>query len=171
MTEVNPFPLVRMVDVERIAQREGEVRVEASEAERADLARFLKLPAIHSLTGEFEISGNARRAKVKGVVKGRVTQICGVSLDPFETDVEEPVDLEFAEERDNLSPEEIERRKIDPPDEILDGKIDLGAVTSEFLALGLDPYPRKPGVDFQPPREEGGEKSPFAALGKLRRDD
>ncbi len=34
----------------------------------------------------------------------------------------------------------------DPPDPIIDGKIDLGALAAEFFALGLDPYPRKPGV-------------------------
>ena len=27
-------------------------------------------------------------------------------------------------------------------------QIDLGALAAEFLALGLDPYPRKPGVAF-----------------------
>ena len=34
----------------------------------------------------------------------------------------------------------------DEPDPIIDGKIDLGALTAEFFALGLDPYPRKPGA-------------------------
>ena len=34
------------------------------------------------------------------------------------------------------------------PDEIMDGQIDLGALAAEFLVLGLDPYPRKPGADF-----------------------
>ena len=28
------------------------------------------------------------------------------------------------------------------------GRIDLGAIVAEHLALGLDPYPRTPGVDF-----------------------
>ena len=50
----------------------------------------------------------------------------------------------------------------------MNGQIDLGALTAEFLALGLDPYPRKPGVDFsyQDPADE--KDSPFAALGKLK---
>ena len=34
----------------------------------------------------------------------------------------------------------------DAPDPIVDGKIDLGALAAEFMILGLDPYPRKPGV-------------------------
>ena len=44
----------------------------------------------------------------------------------------------------------------DAPDPIVDGKIDLGALAAEFLALGLDPYPRKPGVAFAPPRRPRG---------------
>ena len=42
-----------------------------------------------------------------------------------------------------------EMHDYEPPDEIVNGQIDLGALTAEFLVLGLDPYPRKPGVDFQ----------------------
>jgi len=165
-----PPPVSRPVDVERMALREDGVRLEATAEELILLAEFLTIPAVHSLVGEFDIAGNRRRAKVTGRVTGRVSQICVVSLEPFESDIAEEVDLEFAEERDNLSPEEIERRKIDPPDEIVDGKVDLGALMTEFLALGLDPYPRKPGVDFEPISDDKAEDSPFAALGKLRRD-
>ena len=40
---------------------------------------------------------------------------------------------------------------VDAPDPIVDGKIDLGALAAEFMVLGLDPYPRKPGAEFVPP--------------------
>ncbi|MGB7247021.1 MAG: DUF177 domain-containing protein, partial [Methylovirgula sp.] len=56
----------------------------------------------------------------------------------------------------------------DPPDAIVDGMIDVGALAAEFLALGLDPYPKKPGVEFAPvtvPEESAGR--PFDALKKL----
>ncbi|MCX8255413.1 MAG: DUF177 domain-containing protein, partial [Beijerinckiaceae bacterium] len=59
----------------------------------------------------------------------------------------------------------------DPADPIVDGKIDLGAVTLEFLTLSLDLYPRKPGVHFTDvsvgDKDEAGE-SPFAALRRLK---
>ena len=29
--------------------------------------------------------------------------------------------------------------------------VDLGAVATEFLLLGIDPYPRKPGAVFEAP--------------------
>ena len=52
----------------------------------------------------------------------------------------------------------------DEPDPIIDGKIDLGALAAEFFALGLDPYPRKPGVSFESPEEAEATVSPFSAL-------
>ncbi len=59
----------------------------------------------------------------------------------------------------------------DPPDEIVGGTVDLGALTAEFLALGLDPHPRKPGVDFSFEAADDRALSPFAVLEKLRRDE
>ena len=55
---------------------------------------------------------------------------------------------------------------VDSALELCNGRIDLGALTAEFLALGLDPYPRKPGVAFEP-HEEAAEK-PLAALHRLK---
>ena len=46
----------------------------------------------------------------------------------------------------------------------MDGIVDLGALATEFLILGLDPYPRKPGAVFEPPRERAADEGPFAAL-------
>ncbi|HEY1452267.1 MAG TPA: DUF177 domain-containing protein, partial [Roseiarcus sp.] len=51
-------------------------------------------------------------------------------------------------------------------DPVIDGKIDLGALTAEHFALGLDPYPRKPGAEFVAPDEQAAPDSPFAALAK-----
>lgn len=52
----------------------------------------------------------------------------------------------------------------DEPDPIIDGKVDLGVLAAEFFALGLDPYPRKPGASFKPPDEQRAKDSPFSAL-------
>ena len=50
------------------------------------------------------------------------------------------------------------------------GSIDLGSLAAEFLALGLDPSPRKPGVAFEAPAD-AGEETPFAALQTLKGDE
>ncbi|MBV8662541.1 MAG: DUF177 domain-containing protein, partial [Hyphomicrobiales bacterium] len=37
----------------------------------------------------------------------------------------------------------------------------------EFMALALDPYPRKPGSVFEQPEEGGQNDSPFGPLADL----
>ena len=62
----------------------------------------------------------------------------------------------------------------DPPDPLIGGVVDLGACISEFLTLALDPYPRKPGAQFNEPAPAAdAETSPFAKLRTLtpRRDE
>ncbi len=58
----------------------------------------------------------------------------------------------------------------EPAEPLVDGIADVGAVATEFLLLGIDRYPKKPGAVFAPPPEDSVGGSPFAALGKLRND-
>ena len=65
----------------------------------------------------------------------------------------------------------MSRADFHPPDPIIGGQIDLGALVAEFLALGLDPHPRKPGVEFEKPRnpaDEDNVESPFSKLQALK---
>ena len=48
--------------------------------------------------------------------------------------------------------------------------VDLGAVATEFLLLGIDPYPRKPGAVFDAPATGDPAGHPFAALAALKKD-
>ena len=62
----------------------------------------------------------------------------------------------------------------EPPEEALDGQIDLGELAVVHLALGLDPYPRAPGAAFKAPSwvEKDGKsepESPFAVLAQLKK--
>jgi len=47
---------------------------------------------------------------------------------------------------------------------------DLGAVATEFLMLGIDPYPRKPWAEFAAPKVDSDGAHPFAALAALKKD-
>jgi hypothetical protein len=49
------------------------------------------------------------------------------------------------------------------------GAVDLGALATEFLILGVDPYPRAPGAVFEQPRKPTPESGPFADLAPLAR--
>ena len=162
-----PFPITRLVAVDRLPEGGARAKIEASAEECAALAREFKIPTVHSLTGEYHVKGTTRRIHVKGIVRGRVTQVCVVTLDPFDTEVAEEVDVDFSEHIEP-QPEGRDEADLNRPDEIVNGKIDLGALTAEFLALGLDPYPRKPGVAFDEPAAGADEASPFAALNRLK---
>ena len=94
-------------------------------------------------------------------------------MEPIESDIEEAVDLRFAPQ---LASRLRRRRKPppyttddDPPEPILDGKLDLGAIATEFLLLGMDPYPRKAGAEFASVNADDASVKPFAALEALKK--
>ena len=167
MTPKAEGPLSRSVNVERLPKDRAEIVVEASPAECEALARDFKIPAIRDLVGRFSLSGSLTRLRAEGKVEAVVTQVCTVTLEPFEAKVSEPVEVEFTN-ADVL--EGTEAEDVDLPDPIVNGRVDFGVLTAEFLALGLDPYPRKPGIAFEPV-VAGDEAGPLDGLRKLRDRD
>lgn len=170
-------PFSRPFDVESKREYPLKMDIAATPEECLALAEALDIPAISAVKASFRIAREPRgRFIVTGEVRARVTRDCVVSLESFGTDVVEPVEVEFlqAPAPSRRGPAAMAREidlvaEADPPEPIVDGRIDLGAVAREFLALGLDPYPKKPGVAFDEivtPDEPAA--SPFAVLGRLR---
>jgi hypothetical protein len=62
--------------------------------------------------------------------------------------------------------------EADPPEPMVGGRIDLGALAAEIFASAINPYPRKSGVEFDwtDPKAAAGEAAggPFAALARLK---
>ena len=158
-------PIERWVDVVRLPRGQGSVTVAASPEECAALARDFAIPALSDLVGRFDIAGSTTRLVVTGTVEAAVTQVCTVSLEPFEARVREPVEAVFSDVEPGTETEGEEGGET--PDPIVNGRIDFGALTAEFLALALDPYPRKPGIAFEPV-QLGEDVKPFDALRRLR---
>jgi hypothetical protein len=170
MTEATPFS--RWVRVDALPREGQTVTIEATSVERQALASFFELPAIAALTATLRLEpwghGGAR---VSGAVHGALTQICVVSLEPFPATIDEAVDVRFAPQAACHSGPVAAKQTLslddeDEPDPIIEGKIDLGALATEFFALGLDPYPRKPGATFEQSTESEPADSPFSALAK-----
>ena len=152
MTDDRLFSRVVRVDA---LPREGQVvTIDATPGEREELASFYQLPAIATLTATLRLEPWGRGgARVNGAVHGELTQVCVVSLEPFPATVDEAVDVRFAPQMvadlKSLPGKETQTFSLadeDEPDPVINGKIDLGALVAEFFALGLDPYPRKPGA-------------------------
>jgi len=144
--------------------------IEANPEERAALARLNGLPSIERVSASFRILKWGKGVRVEGELSARVTRICVVSLEPFEVEIDEPIEAKFVPE--NARPPSQEEYGLDDePDTLINGRIDLGALASEFLTLSLDPYPRKPGVEFAPPSEAPEPESPFNRLRALGNRD
>lgn len=137
------------------------VLVEASEAERAAVAARMGLPAVEAMSCAFVLArGPGATVRAQGMLAARVVQSCVVTLEAFEADVAEEFAVRFVPE-DQLS----EALDIEADDEIpyAGGVIDLGEAAVEQLALALDPFARRPGVEFAED-DAAADDGPFAAL-------
>ncbi len=154
----------RPLSLDRIGAQGLDITIEASPAECSALSERMNLPAVLSLSCTFHLIRESRdKVLARGVLRGHVTQICVVSLEEFDSPVEETFQVRFVpsgEEADDIDP--------DSDDEIpFEGnQIDLGEAAAEQLGLALDPYPRMPGVEM-PAVEDEPDPHPFAALRRL----
>jgi uncharacterized metal-binding protein YceD (DUF177 family) len=153
--------------------------IEADAPVRAAMAEVGSLREVLSASASLDVmpSGGGR-FHVAGRVRARIGQTCVVTLDPIESDIDEPIDLTFAppEQIPQLSDlvddaAESDEEIPDPPEPIVNGVIDLGRLATDALLLAIDPYPRKPGAVFEPLVEAADpEDHPFAALKALKPD-
>jgi hypothetical protein len=153
--------------------------IEASAAAREAMAELGGLREILSASASLDVTPRSGgRVHVEGRIRARIGQTCVVTLDPIESDIDEPIDLIFA------PPEQIPEMAAlvdeaaesaveipDPPEPIVNGVIDLGRLATDALFLGVDPYPRKPDAVFEVPVvPPDPEDHPFAALKALQLD-
>ncbi len=148
----------------------------ASDAERGEIARALKLVSLDKLVANYRItsiSGGAWR--LAGQIAADVAQSCIVSLDTVSAHLEESFDVEFWQEaRADESGGDLS--VLQGPDvEPLDGnEIPTGRIVFETLAAALNPYPRKDNASFnwtEPDVSDEKKTSPFAVLAKLKGKD
>lgn len=147
------------------------VVLEAPEAVRNALAEACGLRTLLSLIARFDLGKQGRSVRVNGEVDARVGQTCVVTLEPIENEVIESVDLLFAPGSPSKTKDAGHGAPSadDGPERSINGVIDLGTVATEFLLLGIDPYPRKRGVKFTPPKSKETASPPFAALAALKK--
>ena len=167
-------PLQKTQAVGALPKGGQSVAFKTSEAERTAIATFLDLPSVEALEATFDLVPSRGGVRVTGTVKARLHQLCVVTMEPFPVEVEEEVDVRFAPE-EALGPasgKEIERKLTDedPPEPLVGGAIDLGALAVESISLGLDPFPRKPGAEPVDVTIGEMQESPFAVLAALKKD-
>jgi uncharacterized metal-binding protein YceD (DUF177 family) len=163
---------VRIEDIPETGRR---FELSASEAIRGALARVAGVDRLARLDALFDVVRHGRDGlRVTGTVSAAIGQTCVVTLEPIETELEERVDLVFLPpgESTGKTHGEVEREGFstarEPPEVLTNGTVDLGALATEFLILGIDPYPRKAGAEFAAPPSDDPAGHPFAALAALK---
>jgi uncharacterized metal-binding protein YceD (DUF177 family) len=171
----SPQPWSVPLAVQAVPPEGQQLRLAADARTRAAVARLAGVPEVGRLDADVTVVPHgADGLHVTGHVSARVGQTCVVTLEPMQTEVEEAIDVLYLrnppervladgseEEHGTLGDERIETLTGDT--------IDLGAIATEFLILGIDPYPRKPGAEFTPPAVDGSSSHPFAALAALKK--
>ena len=167
------------VAIENIGETGQHFDLAAEAPVRAAIAKVAGLRELPRLEANFDVTPRgAGGLHVSGRVSATVGQTCVVTLEPLTNEIDETINLVFLPrpqvphsdaEPVQAGAEDAPRDvKWDDPEPLVDGLVDLGALATEFLILGLDPYPRKAGAVFQPPQDLKPDKGPFAALAKLK---
>lgn len=180
MTAGSPeFP--RPVTAASVPPSGMDLRLEASEAERAALAERFAVPSVGRLEAQIRLVPRAGGAiDAQGRIVAEVTQVCVVSLEPVSTSLDIPLKRLFRPLRASRTHDDAGELDLtfDPDEEDeepFDGaSFDLGEAVAEELALSLDPFPRHldarlealPDEDAEPAPER---PNPFASLQGLRR--
>lgn len=164
--------VIRLAD---LARGPISVRLEPDADVRARLAKELLLEGLPALAADLKVRPWLDGAEITGRFTATVVQICGVSLDPFEQDLAGEIALQVVPAGSPHIPDDSESggevamdlESPDPPDVLEGEEIDLAAYLVEHLALEIDPFPRKPGAEFDY-TPETPEESPFAVLKRLK---
>jgi uncharacterized metal-binding protein YceD (DUF177 family) len=169
---ITDAPFSRIHAVSDVPGAGSTVKLTATPDERAALAAVLKLPEIKRLEATLVLKPWGREGlSVTGELSADVVQVCVVTLEPFEAEVHEEIETRYASDEAPREEGGEHEANLDAPDPLVNGSADLGALVAEHLALGLDPYPRKPGIDeaaSSDPGESGpSTHRPFAGLDQL----
>jgi hypothetical protein len=156
------LPFSHLYNLNRLGQAGDEVEFAAGDAEREALARF---------AGVVRVDGFAARIALKKLSPNRFRAEFGLQADivPAHVALTFGRELHFAPASRRTGEGAVEvPLEDDLPEEIDSLHYDLAAPLIEEFTLALDPYPRAPGVEFQPPKGEGAAESPFAVLKGLK---
>jgi len=172
----SPWPWSVPLAVQDIPAEGQQQHVVADAHARAEVAKLAVLSDVSRLEGDFAIMPHGGDGvRVTGRVSATVGQTCVVTLEPIQNEIDESIDVLYLrnppqsgsetgaadEEPGTVGDERIEA--------LLNDTVDLGALATEFLILGIDPYPRKREAVFAPPAVEEPSPGPFAALAVLKK--
>jgi uncharacterized metal-binding protein YceD (DUF177 family) len=171
------LPLSHSYNLARLGHAGDEVRFAADEAQRAAIAAWSGVLSLQKLDVLVRIKKlDAARFGLDFTLDADVTQACVVTLEPVPAHIAHSFERELQftgpvrhKPASDDSEVVLDLAKEEGPEEISSLHYDLAAPALEEYVLSLEPYPRRPGVEFAP-KNEGNEppESPFAVLKGLK---
>jgi uncharacterized metal-binding protein YceD (DUF177 family) len=170
---LSDFPITHLYELGRLSQAGDEVTIATTAEERQRLAEWADVDAVDAFTAKIELRKlSPTRYAFDAELAADIVQSCVVTLEPVRTRIERKFsrDLLLTPTPRHV-PKEIDIAPVDEDgrEEIESLRYDLAVPVLEELALAIDPYPRAPGVAFEPPPDpDAAESHPFAALKSLK---
>jgi len=163
----------------RLGNAGDRVRFAADAEQRTAIAGWAGVLSLEKFEIQVEIAKlGANRFGLAFRVQADVTQGCVVTLEPVPSSLERTFQRELVfvgptrhgHPADAATPDVVLDGDLEEgPEEIDSLHIDLATPVLEEFALSLDPYPRRPGVEFAPKsRDSAPRESPFAVLKDLK---
>ena len=149
-------PVSFRASVVRLPKKGMPVVIDASPEQQAALAREHGLLDVKNFHADLVVSPWKRDGvSVSGRVEGDIVQECVVTLEPIDARIDEEVSAVFIPEGSNLERYDrlsaaemiLDPEGPDAPESFSGTHIDVGALAEQFFALGIDPYPRKEGIE------------------------
>lgn len=169
------------VNVAVLPNKGLQVKLQPTADERQAMADDLEIVSVETCDVELVFKRWRRDGvSVKGRIVAQIMQECAVTLDPISNRIDEEIDRIFLPEGSKLLKPRlssdgellIDYDGQDEPESFSGDTLDAWEIALEHFALGIDPFARKEGVEFQTQsssednkdKSENEEKSPFAAL-------
>jgi len=162
------------LQIDELNQGEQSYMLRADKAQLETLKEILQVPAVNYFEADIKLKFQKKRGilDVSGQVRAGLGLISVISLEPFGRDYKTDFTLTFDT---NATYEQIreldEDIEADIPDIVIGGRIDLGDIAIEQLALVMEDHPRQDGEEFSPLIEDDAplRENPFAILSKLKK--
>ncbi|WP_417513435.1 YceD family protein [Minwuia sp.] len=172
MNEGREDPAVsHWLDVSALSPRGTHFSHVFDDAARAALQQRLDVISVDRVKAEGRVWPAEDGVFVDFQLTGHVVQSCVVTLEPVGSDVDERVSLHYTPASSvPAEPNVVDiNDEDDPPEPMVDDRIDIGAAMAEHLALGLDPWPRRPDAELPGSVTAEPRQNPFAVLAKLKK--
>lgn len=168
-----------MVRADEVPPTGKRITLEADAATLIALAARFLVEEVADLTAEIALTPLDKNCLLaSGEMRGRVRQICGVTLEPVWTEIAEAIHAEFqpaAMVADYAEPEDD--IDAEAPEAMQHGEADIGEWVTQLFAMEVPTYPRAPDAAFdgygqsaEEMEAEDKKPSPFAALAALKAD-